>query len=143
MSEDDSILLRHVDDVVDTRESSILESSGQQYRILPLGEHILASFFLEGRGARKEENSHSTWSPPHDNAASRPSRSYAALTEHGPNRPRAPQANDAPNGLPKRVAAYARWMEQANKAVQRWKNSKYVERRKTLGTERDLNFAKK
>ena len=38
----DAILLRHVDDVVDTRETSILESSGQKYRILPLGKHILA-----------------------------------------------------------------------------------------------------
>ena len=40
----DAILLRHVDDVVDTRETSILESSGQKYRkeILPLGDHILA-----------------------------------------------------------------------------------------------------
>ena len=33
-------------------------------------------------------------------------------------------------------------MEQANKAVQRWKNRSGVERRRTLGTERDLYQAK-
>ena len=47
-----------------------------------------------------------------------------------------------PRGFPSKLAAYARWMEQANKAVQRWKNRSWVERRRTLGTERDLYQAK-
>ena len=44
--------------------------------------------------------------------------------------------------FPSKLAAYARWMEQACKAVQRWKNRSWVERRRTQGTEGDLCQAK-
>ena len=33
-----------------------------------------------------------------------------------------------PRGFPSKLAAHARWIEQASKAVQRWKNRNWVER---------------
>ena len=48
-----------------------------------VGRQLFFFFFAD---KQKIENSHSTRSPPHDNAASRASHNYAALTEHGPNR---------------------------------------------------------
>ena len=47
-----------------------------------------------------------------------------------------------PRRFPSKLAAHAQWMEQACKAVQRWKNRSWVERRRTQGTEGDLYQAK-
>ena len=85
---------------------------------------------------QKIENSLSTRSPPHDNAASRASRNYAALTEHGPNHPRALQAHSRKKKLPMVCPRGSPHMPV------RWKKSNCVERRKTLGTDRDLNQAR-
>ena len=65
--------------------------------------------------------------------------------EGGPNRPRAPPARSHKRtfpGFPSKLTAYARWMEQASNVFQRWKNRRRVERRRTLGTERDKYHAK-
>ena len=70
--------------------------SGCALQLLPNPTLSVRTFFF----MEKIENSHSTRSPPHDNAASRASHNYTALTEHGPNHPRALQAHSRSKTLP-------------------------------------------
>ena len=90
--------------------------------------------------ARRKEVSHSTRDAkraPHKSLGSRPHahgrRSMSPTCTAGP----FTQAH-VRRGFASKLAAYARWMEQASKAVQRWKKIGWVEWRRTLGTERDL-----
>ena len=107
----------------------------------------LASFFGGGvgGGGGKEKGSQSQCTiarrAPQKSQGSRPHvhgrRSKSPTCTAGPFTQAA-----APRGFPSKLAAYARWTEQASRAVHRWKNRSWVEQRRTLGTERDLYQAK-